>query len=61
MKEGRIFSMEEFAIHDGPGIRTTIFMKGCPLFVNGVIIRKAFLLKRKRSRKAMESSFAGKR
>lgn len=31
MKKGTIFSIEEFAINDGPGIRTTVFFKGCPL------------------------------
>ena len=28
---GRVFSIEEFATFDGPGIRTTVFIKGCPL------------------------------
>ena len=28
---GKIFSIEEFATFDGPGIRTTVFLKGCPL------------------------------
>ncbi|UCF06965.1 MAG: glycyl-radical enzyme activating protein [bacterium] len=28
---GNIFDLKKFAIHDGPGIRTTVFFKGCPL------------------------------
>jgi len=28
---GYIFDIEKFAIHDGPGIRTTVFFHGCPL------------------------------
>lgn len=30
-KMGLIFDIKHFAIHDGPGIRTTVFVKGCPL------------------------------
>jgi len=26
-----IFDIKRFAVHDGPGIRTTVFFKGCPL------------------------------
>ena len=29
--KGVIFDMKRFAVHDGPGIRTTVFLKGCPL------------------------------
>lgn len=28
---GLIFDIKRFAVHDGPGIRTTVFLKGCPL------------------------------
>lgn len=29
--KGIVFDIKKYAIHDGPGIRTTIFFKGCPL------------------------------
>ena len=29
--KGNIFDIQRFSIHDGPGIRTNVFMKGCPL------------------------------
>ena len=28
---GIVFNLQRFSVHDGPGIRTTVFLKGCPL------------------------------
>lgn len=31
MIEANVFNIQKFSVHDGPGIRTTVFFKGCPL------------------------------
>lgn len=31
MEQAKIFDIKHFAVHDGDGIRTTVFLKGCPL------------------------------
>ena len=31
MSKGIIFDIKELTVHDGPGVRTTVFFKGCPL------------------------------
>ena len=30
-RSGVVFNVQKFCLHDGPGIRTTVFLKGCPL------------------------------
>jgi len=31
LRKGLVFDIQHYAVHDGPGIRTTVFLKGCPL------------------------------
>ena len=31
MKSGMVFDIQNLSFHDGPGLRTTVFLKGCPL------------------------------
>ncbi len=31
MKTGTVFDIKEFSVYDGPGVRVTVFLKGCPL------------------------------
>ncbi len=31
MPSGLVFNIQRYSLHDGPGIRTTVFLKGCPL------------------------------
>lgn len=31
MSSGLVFNIQRYSLHDGPGIRTTVFLKGCPL------------------------------
>jgi pyruvate formate lyase activating enzyme len=31
LETGIVFDIKQYSLHDGPGIRTTVFLKGCPL------------------------------
>jgi len=31
MRHGTVFNIQQYSVQDGPGIRTTVFLKGCPL------------------------------
>jgi pyruvate formate lyase activating enzyme len=34
LPSGRVFDIQRWSLHDGPGIRTSVFLKGCPLRCN---------------------------
>ena len=38
---GRVFNVQRYSFHDGPGIRTTVFLKGCPLAARGATTPRA--------------------
>lgn len=44
---GIIFNIQKFSVNDGPGIRTTVFLKGVLFVVSGVQILKVSLYKHK--------------
>lgn len=54
---GTFFDIKEMAVHDGPGIRTTVFLKGCPLRCvwchnpEGLSSQKQLMFKEARCRK----------
>lgn len=48
--KGSVFSIEEFSVYDGPGIRTVVFFTGCPLRCNWCHNPEGFTLGPKRLR-----------
>ncbi len=65
---GVVFDIKRYALHDGPGIRTTIFLKGCPLNCwwchnpesKKIQPEKIFLLKQAGKRKKRAEEVFGK-
>ena len=43
---GRIFDIQKFSVHDGPGIRTIVFLKGCVLRCRWCWTKTVILTKR---------------
>ena len=41
MTEGWIFDIQRFSVYDGPGIRTNVFLQGCPLLPYDVFCHRS--------------------
>lgn len=52
--EGTVLRIEKSSIFDGDGLRTVVFLKGCPLRCNGVQLRR--VIKRKYRQRLMARS-----
>ncbi len=46
METPYVFNIQKFSVHDGDGIRTTLFFKGCPSTACGVTTRRASAITR---------------
>jgi len=57
--QGLVFNIQRFSLHDGPGIRTLVFLKGCPLSCiwcanpEGLTLKNQVLYDKKNARAAV--------
>lgn len=47
MQKANIFNIQHFSVHDGPGIRSVVFLRDVIFGADGAIIRNLSILKRK--------------
>lgn len=60
MSKGIILNTKQFEIHDGPGMRTTLFLKGCPLRCKWCHNPESFIMKTQLAYYAHKCTLCGK-